>query len=124
MFLARKHLNLSQTIASALTPLRGIGLTRFRLIMTRFSRTRKSMLDAMNKHNVYSFASNIDKSYSTDEQVLKIEIKRLRKHLKNGSYRGIRMLQGLPSHGQRTHTNHSTARKMKVKYYKIIKRSL
>jgi len=82
------------------------------------------MLDAMHKHNVYAFASNIDRFYSLEEQLIKVEIKSLRKHLKNGSYRGIRMLQGLPSHGQRTHTNHSTARKTKIKYYKIIKRNL
>jgi small subunit ribosomal protein S13 len=121
MFLARKHLVLKQTFASALKPLYGIGSTRYRLLLTRFSGNRKSMLNSVSKSGLLNFVSFVDNNYSTNEQVTRIEKKILRKHLKNGSYKGIRFLQGLPARGQRTHSNHRTARRMKAKYLKLKK---
>lgn len=119
MFLARKHLSFKQSIASVLKPIYGIGPTRYRLLLTKMSRDRHTLLTSMKYKNVKKFARFIDKHYSTYDQVKRIENKSLRLHLKNGSYRGIRMLQGLPSHGQRTHSNHRTARRMKIKYHKL-----
>jgi small subunit ribosomal protein S13 len=34
--------------------------------------------------------------------------------VKKGTYIGIRLRQGLPAHGQRTHTNAKTARKIRI----------
>lgn len=39
----------------------------------------------------------------------------------SGIYRGLRMKQGLPSRGQRTHTNAGTSRRMRGIWLKLIK---
>lgn len=49
------------------------------------------------------------------ERPLKREyLSNLDQKIKKGIYIGVRVRQGLPAHGQRTHTNAKTARKIKI----------
>jgi len=54
----------------------------------------------------------LDQLYWMGRPLQKEQNSRLQ-HLKLiGSYRGLRLMQGLPARGQRTHTNHRTVRRM------------
>jgi len=53
----------------------------------------------------------INKHYSTENLLITPVRRILSQHKKFGSYKGIRSTQGLPSNGQRTHSNASTAGK-------------
>lgn len=51
-----------------------------------------------------------------DKDLFKFKRIFLVRHVKVGSYKGIRLFQGLPFRGQRTHTNASTAKRLHKAY--------
>lgn len=51
------------------------------------------------------------------EDLKRYRLKLLKLHLKYGTYRGIRLRQGLPRNGQRTHSNAKNPRKNRGKLF-------
>jgi len=47
---------------------------------------------------------------------------RIHEHKKYATYRGVRLLHGLPSHGQRTHTNAKTSKRLRFKPLRKVSR--
>jgi len=52
--------------------------------------------------------------YTVGEQVKLQSRESIGRHIRIGSYRGLRLRDGLPVRGQRTHSNAHTARKFKI----------
>jgi len=62
-------------------------------------------------------ATNMVANLCTFEDLTRLRLKILRFHRNVGTYRGIRLRQGLPRNGQRTHSNAKTPRTLRGKLF-------
>jgi len=96
----------------------GIGLARVRLIKTYMGRPRVNNL----KLTPFAYLDGLDymvtRRYMLNKSLIQMKLRYLRPHTKFGTYRGLRMKQGLPRNGQRTHSNAGTSRRFKSKRLK------
>jgi small subunit ribosomal protein S13 len=113
MFLGRKKVSLNQTLFSSLCSVYGLGHSRIRIIMCKLGCVRKTKLSSIYSNKRNGLSRFISNHYSTEKLLRKPTNNILRDLIKNGTYKGIRMLQGLPSNGQRTHSNASTAGRLR-----------
>jgi small subunit ribosomal protein S13 len=109
MFLGRKKVSLNQLLYPSLCSVYGLGKTRRRIIMCKLGCVRKTKLSKIQSNKRSGLSRFINKHFSTYKQLIKPIKRILQNHRTNGTYKGIRMTQGLPSNGQRTHSNASTA---------------
>jgi len=109
MFLARRKIDLNRYLKPALTNIYGIGRTRFRLIQQKLGFRQNIKFNEMKRAKRRMITRSVDK-YTTTNQLKRVENAILRPHFLNGSYKGIRMRQGMPANGQRTHSNASMSR--------------
>jgi len=96
----------------SLTKIFGLGGNDSKQIMRKLGITEKTYILELTKTQKLKLIRLLE----TSTFVLKLELKRekinyLNKLIKIKSYRGSRLLQNLPSRGQRTHTNRKTSKK-------------
>lgn len=105
----------NKTTVIGLTYLKGIGLSRAKIICSRLSISTKKKLGELSKDNIKSITDFINRYYIIGNKLIREKNNNIKKLIKISSYRGFRHVKGLPSRGQRTHTNAKTSRKFKVK---------
>jgi small subunit ribosomal protein S13 len=98
-----------------LTYIKGIGLARSKIICAKLNISVDTKLGDLSKDNIKSITDFIDTYYIIGNKLNRDKISAIKKLIKISSYRGFRHVKGLPSRGQRTHTNAKTSRKFKVK---------
>lgn len=97
-------------IEIALTYVYGIGVSTSRKILKTLEIDANTRTKELSSEQANKLRDEIEKKYKVEGE-LKHEVKTNIKRLKEiGSYRGIRHLKGLPTHGQRTKTNSRTVR--------------
>jgi small subunit ribosomal protein S13 len=64
-----------------------------------------------------SQATSMLETLSTFEDLIRFRIRLLKLHRSVGTYRGIRLRQGLPRNGQRTHSNAKNPRKLRGRIF-------
>ena len=92
----------------ALTYIYGIGRSRAREILREAGIPYETKTDVITDAEVTAIRSIIDKDHKVEGDLrreVSLSIKRL---MDVGTYRGLRHRKGLPSRGQRTHTNART----------------
>jgi small subunit ribosomal protein S13 len=92
----------------ALTYIHGIGRTSARQILDAASIAHNANSDDLTENDVTAIRKVLDESYSVEgdrRREVAMDIKRL---MDLGCYRGLRHRKGLPTRGQRTHTNART----------------
>jgi len=109
MFLDGRKIMLSQSIKTAFRYVKGIGSTRLNVFLRKANLNRKTLLKKIHWKKRLGLSIYITKRYTTGGQLQRLHRSFLKPHLVYGSYKGIRMTQGLPSNGQRTHSNAITA---------------
>ena len=67
------------------------------------------------KDKVKAVTDFIDNFYIVGNKLNREKTNNIKQLIKISSYRGFRHVRGLPSRGQRTHTNAKTSRKFKMK---------
>jgi len=113
MFLGRKKVSLDQYLIPALYSVFGLGKSRINNILCKLGGVRKTKLVDIHPNKRKGLSKKLLKKYSTETELHKPIRKILRNHYIHGSYKGIRFSQGLPANGQRTHTNRSTASRLR-----------
>lgn len=113
MFLGRKRVPLTELTFPSLRSVYGLGNTRIRLIIAKLGITPKRKLAKIPSIIRNGLSRYIDRHYSTEKLLRKPENTILRQHFRFGSYKGVRMAQGLPCNGQRTRSNAATAHKLR-----------
>lgn len=98
-----------------LTKIPGIGPARSKLICSMLGLDTNTKLGDLSKDNVKAIADFIDDNYVVGSKLFREKTLNIKRLIKMSSYRGFRHVRGLPSRGQRTHTNAKTSRKFKVK---------
>ena len=104
-----------KTIAVGLTNIKGIGLTRAKIICAKLNILESMKLGDLPKDKVKAVTDFIDNFYIVGNKLNREKTNNIKQLIKISSYRGFRHVRGLPSRGQRTHTNAKTSRKFKMK---------
>ena len=113
LYIFNKTISNSNSILYALTILYGINKYQSINICKNIGINPHITIDKLKSNHVNRLIQYINKNIKV-EQLLKKEKKdRLNNLLEIKSNRGIRLNQGLPVRGQRTHTNAKTAKKFK-----------
>lgn len=113
LYIFNKTISDSHSILYALTILYGINKYKSKTICQNVGINPHINVGLLKSNHVNRLIKYINKNIKV-EQVLKKQKKdRLNKLLEIKSNRGIRLNQGLPVRGQRTHTNAKTVRKYK-----------
>ncbi len=100
-------------IQNALTKIFGLGYNQSKFIVNNLGITSKGFIYDLTKHQKFKLLHLLE----TSNILLKLDLKRqrmncLNKLIKIKSYKGARLLLGLPLRGQRTHTNRKTSKKI------------
>ena len=98
-----------------LSYIKGIGLWRSKIICAKLNIPENKKLGELSKDNIKAITDFIDNYYIIGNKLVREKMTNIKRLIKISSYRGFRHVKGLPSRGQRTHTNAKTSRKFKVK---------
>jgi small subunit ribosomal protein S13 len=104
-----------KAVSVGLTYIKGIGLARSKIICARLGILLDTKLGNLSKDEIKSISDFIDNYYIIGNKLVREKTTNIKKLIKISCYRGFRHVKGLPSRGQRTHTNAKTSRKFKVK---------
>lgn len=72
----------------------------------------------LDKNRINFLLKYINKNLKIEDELKKEKFNIFQNLLEIKSYKGIRHTYGLPTNGQRTHTNRKTAKKLKNKWIK------
>jgi len=112
VYLLGSNLSNEKLLNVALTSIYGIGFKQSNVICNKLGVTKRIKVSDLSKKQINKLKNIIKKSDIIVEGDLKRFILNRKDHLYNiRAYKGIRLKQGFPIRGQRTHTNAKTAKK-------------
>ena len=91
-----------------LTYIYGIGRTRARSLLHRTGVDPNKKIGDMTEDEVNHIRQILEDEGSVEGDLRKEVSLNIKRHIEMGSYRGLRHRRGLPTRGQRTHTNSRT----------------
>ncbi|MCX5895365.1 MAG: 30S ribosomal protein S13 [Proteobacteria bacterium] len=98
----------SKQIAIALTYIYGISRTSAQQILSEAGVDFSRKADALSDQEVAKIQDIINQNYKVEGDLRKEISMNIKRLMDIGSYRGLRHRKGLPTRGQRTHTNART----------------
>ena len=104
----------NKALGICLTQIQG-GLTRAQLICAELNISKDDKLSNLSKDKIKLISDFIDNTFTIGSKLSQEKVVNIKRLIKMSSYRGFRHVQGLPSRGQRTHTNAKTSRKFRTK---------
>ena len=91
-----------------LTYIYGIGRTRSKSLLHRAGIDANKKVADMTEEEVNNLRTILEEEGAVEGDLRKEVSLNIRRHIEMGSYRGLRHRRGLPTRGQRTHTNART----------------
>ena len=91
-----------------LTYIYGIGRTRSKSLLHRAGIDANKKIADMTEEEVNNVRNILEEEGAVEGDLRKEVSLNIRRHIEMGSYRGLRHRRGLPTRGQRTHTNART----------------
>jgi len=91
-----------------LTYIYGIGRTRAKSLLHRAGIDENKKVGDMTEEEVNNVRQILEEEGAVEGDLRKEVSLNIRRHIEMGSYRGLRHRRGLPTRGQRTHTNART----------------
>ena len=91
-----------------LTYIYGIGRTRAKSLLYRAGIDANKKIGDMTEEEVNNVRNILEEEGAVEGDLRKEVSLNIRRHIEMGSYRGLRHRRGLPTRGQRTHTNSRT----------------
>jgi small subunit ribosomal protein S13 len=91
-----------------LTYIYGIGRTRSKSLLYRAGIDANKKVGDMTEEEVNHLRTILEEEGAVEGDLRKEVSLNIRRHIEMGSYRGLRHRRGLPTRGQRTHTNART----------------
>ena len=113
IYILHTNLNRKKKIDQALLDIYGIGLHNARQICEVLGLSGDFRLKQLSSMAVEQITQLITQNYHVGIEIKRLDIQNIQRLVKIGSYRGFRHSEGLPVHGQRTHGNSRTVRKLK-----------
>lgn len=94
----------------------GIGAKRIKLICIACGVSIASFVRELSSYQLEYLTKNLHETYILNSELSRLTSANLFKKFRSGSYVGMRLSQGLPCRGQRTHSNCRTAKKLRPKF--------
>ncbi len=114
VYILSTNLKENVLVCTALCNLFGVGKEVALQLCDQLGVSRKRRVFSLTNAEIETLYDLIDTNYKVGVE-LRQEIRRNKGRLvKISTYRGFRVVQGLPSRGQRTHGNSRTARRLRV----------
>jgi small subunit ribosomal protein S13 len=108
-----KILYLRGNLSNSLSGIYGIGTTKASFLLDAMGVSKSFKINYMNSYFFNCIVILIKTRYCLEERLKEIELQRVEFFFLNNFIKGIRIFEGLPVRGQRTHSNHSTPKRMK-----------
>jgi small subunit ribosomal protein S13 len=108
--IAGKNLSEKSQIKFALTPIKGIGKSNVRQLLTKLSISPTSKLSDLSEEALTKLRNTIDADYLIETDLRRTEQAAIKHLVDLKTYRGDRHAKHLPVHGQTTKTNSRTVR--------------
>ncbi len=99
----------NKPLAIALTYIHGIGPARSKEVLARAQISAVKRSDTLSEEEIAHIRSAI--TFKVEGDLRREVTENVRRLMNVGCYRGLRHRNGLPSHGQRTHSNARTCRR-------------
>ena len=106
--IAGVNLPLNKRSEIGLTYIYGIGRTRSKSLLYRAGIDANKKVGDMTEEEVNNLRTILEDEGAVEGDLRKEVSLNIRRHIEMGSYRGLRHRRGLPTRGQRTHTNART----------------
>jgi len=117
--LEKKKFRRNISLFLGLKSIPGIGITKLFYCFQRLGISTKTKISKINMSKLKGLSLLISK-LCTYEDLKFYRLKLLNFHRKLGTYRGVRMRQGLPRNGQRSHSNAGTTFRLMQKADKVL----
>ena len=112
VYLFESELSKNKLLPFALSNIYGLGQKNALFLCKRLGFSRNLIVKDLSKEQIAKLVKMIESlNLVIGGDLLKIRLLIAKKLVSIKSYRGLRKYQGLPTRGQRTHTNARTARK-------------
>ena len=98
-------------VVVGLTYIKGIGLSRSKLICSKFQIDNDIYMKDLTKNQLIVISTYIRNSYKIEQKINADITQNIKRLIKISSYKGLRHFKGLPVRGQRTKTNSRTSRR-------------
>jgi small subunit ribosomal protein S13 len=115
LYIFGKSIPVEKKIIYSLTHFFGINLFYSKKICKNMGINPSVRINSLKKSKIRKLIQYIDQNVIIEQNLKKNLVLKKKKLVEIKSYRGLRNLQGLPVHGQRTHTNKKTSKKLKNK---------
>lgn len=106
-------LYLRGNLINSLSAIYGLGVARATFITEALGIARNLKINYLNSYYYNCILTLLKSRYILDYRLKELELQRLEFFFSNGFIRGLRVFDGLPVRGQRTHTNASTPKRLK-----------
>ncbi len=110
VYFLNTNINQNKKISIALCKIYGIGKTLSLKICNLLNLNENVKLNQLNDAQIEKISQLINENFYFGTELKQILYKQKNRLVRISSYRGFRHKQGLPSRGQRTHTNANNAR--------------
>lgn len=112
IYLFDSELSENKSVFFAITNIFGIGKPNSEMLCKKLGFSKNFKFKNLSKEQIAKLTTVIESSnLILTEDLKKLKSQKLKTLFSMKSYRGLRLKQGLPVRGQRTHTNARTARK-------------
>lgn len=109
------YLKEEKKLTVALCQIFGIGKNVSKQICDQLGVNKNVCFNKLTQSQIEQISQLINQNYCVGVELKQNTRKALQRLIRIASYRGFRHIQGLPTRGQRTHTNARNARNSKIK---------
>jgi small subunit ribosomal protein S13 len=113
VYLFRRYIDENKEVHKVLQEIYGLNINRIQLILRMLGIRMKIRFIELSREQLKGLELIGKSIYNIDRKMKREDEINLTTKMKGASYKGLRLKQGLPSRGQRTHTNASTSRRIK-----------
>ena len=120
--LLKRQFSDDANVFRSLLTIYGIGFIKASVICVRFAIHKNMLFKDLAKSRLNRLNMHLSRDFVTELSLRRPIRMYLQTHKLYGSYKGLRFKQGLPSNGQRTHTNSKTVKRLLRKNKIILNR--
>lgn len=120
LYVLNTNLNSKKKLFIALTEIYGLGKHNSYQICDLLGISIDRRLKQLSSIQLEQLTQLVNQNYNIGSEIKRSNIRNIQRLIRIASYKGFRHTEGLPVHGQRTHGNSRTRRKLKMNLSNIL----
>ena len=120
IYLFNTNLPNEKKVTKALEKIQGIGRNQSHQICNQLGISNQIRINQLSNQSLEKLTGLIQSTYQIGSDLTRIRSNNIARLVRIGSYRGFRHTEGLPVHGQRTHGNANTCRKLRQARFNLV----